>query len=75
MILIVNIKKWEEEEHWVEIDLDLCVGAAECVEVCPVEVYDIENGKVIAENIAECIDCMACQDVCPTNAILNHSAW
>ncbi|TFF99595.1 MAG: ferredoxin family protein [Promethearchaeota archaeon] len=72
---MVNIKKWEEEEHWVEIDLDLCVGAAECVEVFPVEVYDIENGKVIAENIAECIDCMACQDVCPTNAILNHSAW
>ena len=72
---MVNIKKWEEEEHWVEIDLDLCVGAAECVNVCPVEVFEIIDGKVVAENIGECTDCMACLDVCPTNAILDHSAW
>ena len=70
-----NIKKWEENDHWVEIDLDQCVGVGECVNVCPVEVYELVNGKVIAENIAECTDCMACQDVCPTKAILNHSAW
>jgi len=43
--------------------------------VCPVEVYELVDGKVIAENIGECTDCMACQDVCPTNAILRHSAW
>ncbi len=72
---MVNIKKWEEEEHWVEIDLDLCIGAAECVNVCPVEVYTLIDGKVIADNIGECTDCLACLDVCPTNAILNHSAW
>jgi len=72
---MVNIKKWEAEDHWVEIDLDLCVGVAECVTVCPVEVYDLLDGKVVAENIGECTDCMLCQDVCPTNAILNHSAW
>jgi NAD-dependent dihydropyrimidine dehydrogenase PreA subunit len=72
---MVDIKKWEENDHWVEVDLDLCVGAAECVNVCPVEVYDLIDGKVIAESIGECTDCMACQDVCPTNAILRHSAW
>lgn len=72
---MVKIKKWEQEEHWVEIDLDLCVGAAECVNVCPVEVYEVIDGKVVAENIGECTDCMACLDVCPTNAILDHSAW
>ncbi|MFW9896961.1 MAG: 4Fe-4S dicluster domain-containing protein [Candidatus Thorarchaeota archaeon] len=72
---MVTIKKWEEEEHWVEIDLDLCVGAAECVNVCPEEVYELIDGKVVAENIGNCTDCMACLDVCPTNAILNHSAW
>jgi NAD-dependent dihydropyrimidine dehydrogenase PreA subunit len=72
---MTNIKKWQENDHWVEIDLDRCVGAGECVEVCPVEVYELVDGKVIAENIAECTDCMACQDICPTSAILNHSAW
>ncbi len=70
-----NIKKWENSDHWVEIDIDLCEAANKCVEVCPVSVYELIDGKVIAENIGECIDCMACQDVCPYNAILKHSAW
>jgi NAD-dependent dihydropyrimidine dehydrogenase PreA subunit len=72
---MVDIKKWEDNEHWVEIDLDLCIGAAECIDVCPVEVYDLVDGKVVAENIGECTDCLACEGVCPTNAILKHSAW
>ncbi len=72
---MTNIKKWEDNEHWVEIDLDLCVGAAECVKVCPSEVYRLVEGKVVAENIGECAQCLACQGSCPANAILNHSAW
>ena len=72
---MTKIKKWEGNDHRVEIDLDLCVGAADCIDVCPVGVYSLVDGKVLADNIAECTDCMACQDVCPTNAILNHSAW
>ena len=63
------------EEHWVEVDMDLCIGSAECVNVCPVEVYDLIEGKVSAQNIGECIECQACQDTCPKNAILKHSAW
>ncbi|MBA7638477.1 hypothetical protein ES703_46133 [subsurface metagenome] len=47
---IPNIKKWEESDHWVEIDLDRCVGADECVEIYPVEVYGLINGNLIAEN-------------------------
>ncbi|MBY9008031.1 MAG: ferredoxin family protein [Candidatus Lokiarchaeota archaeon] len=72
---MTNIKKWEDNDHWVEIDLDLCIGAGDCIEVCPVDVYDFLNNKVDAENIGECTDCMACQDVCPNDAILKHSAW
>ncbi|MFX1273467.1 MAG: ferredoxin family protein [Promethearchaeota archaeon] len=72
---MTNIKRWEDSEHWVEIDLDQCTGMAVCVEICPAEVYDLVDGKVIAENIGECTDCMACLDACPTDAILKHSAW
>jgi len=72
---MTDIKKWEDNENWVEIDLDLCVGAVECINVCPTGVYDLVDGKVIAENIGECIQCMACEGVCPTGAILKHSGW
>jgi NAD-dependent dihydropyrimidine dehydrogenase PreA subunit len=56
----------------VEINLDLCVRAANCVNVCVSELYDLIGGKVVAENFAECIESMMCQDACPTNAILRH---
>jgi len=72
---MVNIKRWEDEDKWVEVDLDRCVGASRCVSVCPAEVYSLVNGKVAAEDIIECIQCLACQDACPTKAIIKHFAW
>ena len=70
-----NIKKWEETDHWVEINIDLCIGAGECINICPMSVYEIINGKLVANNIIECIECGACRDVCPNKAILRHWAW
>ncbi|MFO8017325.1 MAG: 4Fe-4S binding protein [Promethearchaeia archaeon] len=72
---MVSKKKWEIDDLCVLIDLDKCVGSAECVDVCPVECYELIDGKVDAENIGECIECMACEGVCPTEAILEHSSW
>ena len=72
---MAEIKRFEDGDNWVEIDLDLCVVAGECVSVCPSDVYEIVDGKVNADNIGECIECGACQDVCPTNTILKHWAW
>lgn len=72
---MTNVKKWEDNQNWVEIDLDLCEGAAECVNICPSGVYSLRDGKVTAENIGGCAQCMACQDSCPNKALLNHSAW
>jgi NAD-dependent dihydropyrimidine dehydrogenase PreA subunit len=72
---MANIKKWEDNNYWIEIDLDLCHASGECVNVCPAEVYLIIEGKVSAEDIGECIECGACQDTCPHNAIINHFAW
>ncbi len=70
-----NAQRWEEADQWVEIDLKLCNGAGQCVDVCPADVYQVVDGKVKADNIVECIECGACQDVCPNNAILRHWAW
>jgi ferredoxin len=41
----------------------------DCVETCPVDCfYEGENMLVI--NPSECIDCAACEPVCPINAIV-----
>ena len=74
-MIMPNKKKWSSNGNWVEVDLDLCAGSGECVEVCPAQVYDIIDGKVIADDLTECIQCGACQGVCPYEAILNHFAW
>jgi ferredoxin len=60
---------------WVDLDLSLCTGAAKCADVCPVGVYRVVDGKVDTDNIDVCVECGACQGVCPTGAILRHWAW
>ena len=49
---------------------DECIKCklTDCVEVCPVDCfYEGENMLVI--NPDECIDCAACEPVCPVDAI------
>jgi len=49
---------------------DKCNGCkfTDCVEVCPVACfYELDNQVVIHPD--DCIDCMACVDVCPVHAI------
>ena len=53
---------------------DPCVKCkyTDCVEVCPVNCfYEGENMLVIHPD--ECIDCGACEPVCPTKAIFPES--
>lgn len=67
--------EWHSDDNdvTIKIDHDKCVGAAECVDVCPTGVYELVDGKAVAENVAECIECCACEGVCPEDAIW-HSA-
>ena len=41
----------------------------DCVEVCPVECF-YEGVNMLVIHPDECIDCGACEPVCPTEAIL-----
>ena len=72
---MANVKRWESGDKWIEVDLDLCVGAGNCENICPVNVYKVVNGIVDASNIEECISCAACQDACMQKTILKHHAW
>ena len=38
----------------VTVDADKCVGCGECVDVCPVEVYEMTDGKSSPAHAEEC---------------------
>lgn len=44
----------------------------DCVEVCPVNCF-YEGNNVLVIHPDECIDCGACEPVCPTKAIFPES--
>ena len=44
----------------------------DCVEVCPVNCF-YEGANFLVINPSECIDCGACEPVCPTKAIFAES--
>jgi len=69
----MNIKEWSSGDVTIEIDYDACIGSGECADGCPSNVYQVKDGKAVAVNIADCIQCCACVEACPQNAI-SHSA-
>ena len=59
----------------VEIDLSQCADTSEAskwVEVCPVNIFKLENGQpvVVAENEDECTLCMLCIDAFPQGTVV-----
>lgn len=53
----------------VKIDYGKCTGEEQCVLVCPVDVFELENGKGKVTGEEWCIGCESCMEVCPTGAI------
>jgi NAD-dependent dihydropyrimidine dehydrogenase PreA subunit len=51
------------------VDTDKCTGCGECVDVCPVEVYELQDGKSAPANDDECLGCESCVEVCEHGAI------
>mgnify|MGYP000099128404 CR=1 FL=1 len=56
------------------VDADKCVGCGECVDVCPVEVYELQDGKSNPVNGEECLGCESCVEVCEHGAITIEEA-
>ena len=57
----------------VKVDLEKCTGCGTCVDICPLEVYELidVNGKQKASpvNQIDCIGCRTCESACPEGAI------
>jgi len=60
----------------VKVDWSKCNGDSVCVEVCPVDVFELrslpeyqDSEKSVPVREDDCIVCMACVTSCPTEAI------
>ena len=53
----------------VRVDQEKCTGCGECVDVCPVDVFELKEDKSFPVNPDECLVCKACETSCPENAI------
>jgi len=66
-------KEFEDGDIKIVVDYEKCTGAAECVTVCPVDIFEVENGKAVCKDVGDCIECCACVTACPQEAI-EHSS-
>jgi NAD-dependent dihydropyrimidine dehydrogenase PreA subunit len=53
----------------VTVDTEKCTGDGNCVDVCPVDVYELQDNKAVPVNAEECLGCESCVEVCESGAI------
>jgi len=53
----------------VTVDLDKCEGCEECVDICPMEVFEMQDEKSAPVNAEDCEGCESCIEVCEPGAI------
>ncbi len=53
----------------ITIDDQKCTVCGECSTVCPVEIYRVEDGRLILGDTGECSYCQSCISVCAPGAI------
>ena len=53
----------------VTVDQEKCLGCGDCMDACPVEVYEVKQGKAVPIQESECLGCMSCVEVCNEGAL------
>jgi len=53
----------------VTVDKNKCDGDGVCVDICPMNVYELVDGKSEPVRADDCIMCLACVNACPNQAI------
>lgn len=53
----------------LKLKQDKCIGCGRCTEVCPHNVFVIEDNKANINQKDNCMECGACAKNCPANAL------
>ncbi|HOY09935.1 MAG TPA: 4Fe-4S binding protein [Candidatus Omnitrophota bacterium] len=51
----------------VNVDINKCDGCGTCKDICPVDAIKVENSKASISDA--CIECCACVNECPSEAL------
>ena len=51
------------------VDESKCVGCEECVDICPQDVFEMQNEKSVVVEPDECVECESCVEACEEDAI------
>ena len=55
--------------YMAKVDAEKCVGCGECVVICPMQVFELSQGKAVVVNGADCLGCDSCVEACEPAAI------
>jgi len=61
-----------DNDEWMMypvVDSEKCNGCGNCAEICPSEVYEIQEEKSNPIRPEDCIECWACVNQCQTESI------
>ncbi|MBS3817388.1 MAG: DNA-directed RNA polymerase subunit D [Candidatus Thermoplasmatota archaeon] len=54
----------------IDIDQEKCdESCQECVEACPIDILEEDDGELVVTDVEECKLCSACEEACETGAI------
>ena len=59
----------KKQTYKVEVDEEKCIGCEECVDNCPVNVFEMQAEKSMPVNAGECVGCDTCIELCEQEAI------
>lgn len=51
------------------LDPEKCIGCTLCTQVCPQQVLEMQQDKVVIVDLNACMECGACVNNCPTGAL------